>query len=233
MIEAMSHIGPATLYLGDAYVIRPALGRFDADVMDPQYLFDNSGGGAFRKARGASDQIVKEGLDQGFDHSIINPLLCGAVVVFCHNDQLPKLLTDVAGLFRRFALLSWIKPNPSPHRTKHYLADTEPYIHAWNEGYHPVGDHHDMHRWIEASSLPAKTYGHPTVKPDALMDKIIRNVNGESVIDPFMGTGSTGVAAIKAGKRFVGIERQKHHYLTAVERISKAWDEVQAGRAAA
>ena len=85
-------IGPATLYLGNAYEIRPRLGFMDADVMDPPYLFNNSGGGDFRKARGAADQIVAEQLDQGFDHTIINPLLCGAAVVFCHNDQLPQLL---------------------------------------------------------------------------------------------------------------------------------------------
>lgn len=213
-------IGSATLYLGDAYAIRPTLGWMDADVLDPPYAFNNSGGGAFRKARGASDQIVAEELDQGFDQTIINPLLCGAAVVFCHNDQLPGLLTYLDGGFHRFVLLNWIKPNPSPMANKHYLADTEPFVHAWNRGFHPQGDHHDKHRWITAGSMPAKTFGHPTVKPDAVMDKIIRNVAGESVCDPFMGTGSTGCAAIRAGKRFVGIERNPAHFMTAVARIS-------------
>lgn len=224
-------IGSATLYCGDAYAIRPTLGFFDVDCMDPQYLFDNSGGGAFRAARGASDQIVEEGLDQGFDHTIINSLLCGSVVVFCHNDQLPELLPYINGNFHRFALLHWIKPNPSPMRNKHYLADTEPYIHAWNRGYHPVGDHHDMHRWINASPLPSKVFGHPTVKPDSLMAKIMRNVGGESVCDPFMGTGSTGVAAIRAGKRFTGIEKNARHFETACRRIADAYE--QATREAA
>lgn len=221
MIEPVI-IGPATLYCGDAYEIRPTLGWFDADCMDPQYLFDNSGGGAFRKARGASDQIVDEGLDQGFDRTIINPLLCGAVVVFCHNDQLPKLLAYLDGGFHRFALLSWIKPNPSPMANKHYLADIEPFVHAWNRGYHPQGEHHDKHRWITAGSMPSKVFGHPTVKPLALMDKIVRNVAGGSICDPFMGTGSTGVSAIRAGKRFTGIEKNPRHFATAVERITAA-----------
>jgi hypothetical protein len=79
MTAACHTIGPHRLFLGDAYAIRPTLGWFDADVMDPPYLFDNSGGGAFRKSRGAADQIVAEALDQGFDHTIINPLLTGAV----------------------------------------------------------------------------------------------------------------------------------------------------------
>jgi site-specific DNA-methyltransferase (adenine-specific) len=220
--ERVEHFGNATLYLGDAYTIRPNLGWMDVDAMDPQYEFDNSGGGEFRKARGASDQIVAEGLDQGFDHSIINPLLCGSVVVFCHNDQLPKLLTYLDGSFHRFVVNFWAKPNPSPHRNKHYLADTEPYIHAWNRGHHPVGGHHDMHRWISAGSIPSKVYRHPTVKPDVVMAKIIRNLAGESVCDPFMGTGSTGVAAIRAGKRFTGIERNPVHFETACRRIAEA-----------
>lgn len=242
----MTHIekiGPASLYLGDAYEIRPTLGWFDADVMDPPYLFNNSGGGAYRAARGASDQIVSEGLDRGFDHAIVSPELCGAVVIFCHNDQLgdliPAIVEDelndfdallVADMFaalrpkfRRAALLTWIKPNPAPHRNKHYLADIEPYIHAWNQGFAPVGDHHDMHRWISAGSMPSKLYSHPTVKPDAVMDKIIRNVAGQSICDPFMGTGSTGVAAIRAGKRFVGIEKNPAHFDTACARIEAAF----------
>lgn len=222
------NIGPAILYHGDANEIRPTLGRFDADVLDPPYEFNNSGGGAFRKARGASDQIVDEALDQGFDHGIINPLLCGAVVVFCHNDQLPKLLPYLTGSFHRFVALQWIKPNPSPMRNKHYLADTEHFIHAWNRGFHPVGDHHDMHRTIEAMPMPSKTFGHPTVKPDKVMSKIMRNLNGETVCDPFMGTGSTGVAAIRAGKRFVGIEKNALHFATARERIAQAWAEMEA-----
>ena len=77
-----------------------------------------------------------------------------------------------------------------------------------------------MHRWISAASEPSKTYGHPTVKPAAVMGKIVRNVSGTSVCDPFMGTGSTGVAAIKAGKRFSGIEHNPVHFRSAVHRLS-------------
>lgn len=222
--QALAFIGPHRLWLGDAYAIRPTLGWFDAEVMDPQYLFDNSGGGAFRAARGASDQIVDEGLDQGFDQTIINSLLCGAVVVFCHNDQLPGLLTYLDGNFHRFVLNVWIKPNPSPMANKHYLADTEPFIHAWNRGFHPRGEHHDKHRWITAGSMPSATFGHPTVKPASVMDKIVTNVAGETVIDPFMGTGSTGVAAVRAGRVFTGIERNPRHFKTAVERITAAYE---------
>ena len=218
-------IGPHRLYLGDAYAIRPTLGWFDADVTDPPYEFNNSGGGAFRKARGASDQIVAEGLTNGFNHSIINTFLCGSTVIFCHQDQILKLLACLKGQFHRVALLHWIKTNPAPHRNKHYLADKEDYFHAWNRGFHPIGDHHDMHRTIEAPVQPSKLHDHPTVKPDVVMNKIMRNVNGQTVCDPFMGTGSTGVAAIRAGKIFTGIEHNAQHFETAVRRVRAAYQE--------
>jgi hypothetical protein len=240
-------IGPHRLYLGDAWAIRPTLGWQDCDIMDPPYAFNNSGGGAFRNARGSSDQIVKEKLDRGFDHSIIDPARSGSIFVFCHNDQLGDLIpaivedevndTDallVADMFvtlrakfSRAALCVWIKPNPSPMRNKHYLADMEPYVHAWNKGYHPIGNHHDMHRHHQAMPTQKKLYGHPTVKPDSLMNKIMRNVSGQTVCDPFMGTGSTGVAAIKAGKTFTGIEHNPTHFETAVRRISAAYEEAK------
>lgn len=217
----------ATLFLGDAYAIRPSLGFMDADVMDPPFLIRTSGGGRYRKVRKVIDEIADAGIDKGFDLSIINPLLCGAVVVFCHNDQLPALLPSLAGQFHRFALLDWTKPNPQPVANKHYRPDREFFVHAWSAGYHPQGELADKARSITAAPDRAlKTrFGHPTIKPPAVMDKIMANVAGRKVCDPFMGTGSTGVAAVKAGKRFYGIERDPRWFEAAVTRISEAVDE--------
>src|SRR3546814_9479918 len=89
----------------------------------PPYAFETSGGGKFRAARRHTDQIACEDLDQGFDHLIINPLLCGSVVVFCHNDQVPELSTYLSGSFERFAICNWIKSNPMPVANKHYQPD--------------------------------------------------------------------------------------------------------------
>lgn len=216
-------IGNATLYLGDCRDILPGLGWFDGLCFDPPYEFRAEGGGHYRAARQGMDQIIEEGLAEGFDHSIINPLLCGAVVVFCHNDQLPKLLPYLDGNFERFALCVWRKANPQPVANKHYRPVMEFYIHAWNRGFHPQGALADLDRQIVAMApRGAAKFGHATVKPDAVMDKILRNLAGETVCDPFMGTGSTGVAAIRAGRRFTGIERNPKHFETACQRIEAA-----------
>jgi len=222
-------IGPATLYLGDAYALRPTLGFHDADVMDPPYLINVSGAGHYRKKRPNFDRIAREDLHRGFNMTIINPLLCGAAVVFAHNDQLAGLLDRVQGQFHRHALCVWQKTNPQPIANKHYRSDVEYYVHAWNRGYHPAGSMAERLRVSRISSpRGAARFDHPTTKPDALMDKIIANVAGETVCDPFMGTGSTGVAALRAGKRFTGIEKDPHYFATAIRRLTAAVAELEA-----
>ena len=217
--------GSATLYCGDSYQILPKLGYVDAIVTDPPYEFRAEGGGMYRAARQGMDQILDEGLAEGFDHSIINPLLCGSVVVFCHNDQLPKLLPYLDGSFERQAVCIWRKKNPQPVANKHYRPVMEFYVHAWNRGHHPRGALEDLDRMIVAMSPRGEAkFGHATVKPDEVMDKIIKNVAPGVIADPFMGTGSTGVAALKAGRRFIGIEKNAAHFETACHRIRAASD---------
>lgn len=216
-------IGPHRLYFGDAYALVPILGRFDVLCMDPQYDFNNSGGGHWRKARrGGAMEIHRRGLDKGFNFEIIDPVLCGSVVAFCHDNSVPSLGAYLREKFHRAVLLHWIKENPAPHRNKHYLADEEFYYHAWARGSHPVGPHEAMRRSITCASVPSKRFGHPTVKPAPVMDKIMANVNGETVCDPFMGTGSTGVAAVKAGKIFTGIENDEASFNMAILRLYEA-----------
>lgn len=229
-------IGPAKLLLGDAYKIRPSLGFVDGEIMDPPYVIKTSGAGKFRKARPYLDQIAELGIDEGFDKTIINPMLTGSVCVFCHNDQVPELSSYLNGTFDRFVLGFWGKTNPMPVANKHLVPDAEIWIRSWNAGYHPVGELADKRRILRAEGddtdewpilgimervHPSKTFGHPTVKPLAVMDTIVRTTNGETILDPFMGTGSTGVSALRAGKRFIGIEMNPRFFDIAIERITE------------
>lgn len=212
-------IGDCTLYLGDSYEIAPTLGMVDALVTDPPYEFKTSGGGKMRKERKCLDEIQGESLDQGFDHSIINTLIYRSAFVFCHNDQLPELLTYMRGSFTQMALLcAWHKKNPPPFANKNYLPDTEFYINAWNKGGSPIGGISHKNRYTISNNGKSE-FDHPTVKPLPLMEKIMRNVNGVSVIDPFMGTGTTGIAAIRHGKTFIGIEKNEKYFDIACARI--------------
>lgn len=219
-------IGPHRLILGDAYETRPLLGWMDADIMDPPYKMRAEGGGRYRKERPHFDQIVEEELHKDFDRSIINPLLCGAAVVFASNDQLADVLAHLRGCFHRHALCVWQKPNPQPIANKHYRSDVEFYVHAWRRDHYPIGALAEKLRVTTTGSPRGSArFGHATPKPDILMNKIVGNVAGETICDPFMGTGSTGVAAVRAGRIFTGIEHNPRHFETAVRRITAAWQE--------
>jgi hypothetical protein len=216
-------IGPHRLFLADAYRLRPTLGFHDADVMDPPYLIRASGAGRYRKKRPMMDKLIAEGLHKGFDLTIISPLHCGSVVVFAHTDQLAPVLTRLASNWHRHALCVWEKVNPQPVANKHYRPDLEFYAHAWQPGFHPQGSMAELLRITKCGSpRMSQKHGHPTTKPAVLMDKIVANVAGTTVCDAFMGTGSTGVAAVRAGRIFTGIEHNPEHFETAVRRITEA-----------
>ena len=211
-----------SLWLGDCRDVLPLVGRVDAVVTDPPYEFESSGGGLFRASRmGWMESIIAAKLDKGFDHSFLTPTLSDSVVCFCHNDQIPALSNWFAEKFDRFALLMWHKSNPMPVANKHYVPDTELYIHAWNAAAHPVGELKSKGRWF-LHPVGSSKIDHPTVKPLPLMEKVVRNVQGRLILDPFMGSGTTGVACVNLGRSFIGIEREPKYFDIAVRRISDA-----------
>jgi site-specific DNA-methyltransferase (adenine-specific) len=214
-------IGSATLHLGDWRDVLPRERPYQAGVMDPPYEFDGSGGGAFRSARASMREIHATGLDRGFDHQVLKPELFESVAVFCHNDQLCILLPWLAERYARHVVLAWHKSNPIPLANKHYRPDTEFWIHAWNPGAHPIGDLHQKRRWF-VGPVGKSEFDHPTVKPHDLMLKVLQTVSGSEVVDPFMGTGSTGVAALALGRAFVGCEIEPKYFDIACRRIEAA-----------
>jgi site-specific DNA-methyltransferase (adenine-specific)/modification methylase len=62
---------------------------------------------------------------------------------------------------------------------------------------------------------------HPTQKPVSLMQWCVGFTKGQSILDPFMGSGTTGVAAIRAGRRFIGIEKEERYFDISVRRIQQ------------
>ena len=213
-----THTRYATLYLGDCAELLPEIGAIDALVTDPPYLINTSGSGKYRKQRRTMERITEAGIDKGFDIGRIDFSLYKTAVFFCHNDQIPIISPVLFDSFHRCVQLDWRKTNPQPFANRNYRPDKEIYFHAWNKKSHPSGSLSDLARSINAP-VGKSPYDHPTVKPDKVMDKIITNVNGDTVIDPFMGTGSTGVAAIRQGKKFIGIEKDSAFFNIAVARF--------------
>lgn len=214
--------GRVRLYRGDCFEILPTLGPIDALVTDPPYEFQASGAGVFRSRRRSMDAIQEHGLDKGFDVSLMTAAQFKSAVVFCHNDQLAELIPHLSEQFGRFAVCMWHKENPMPVANKHYRPDTEIYLHAWTAEGFPVGTLPEKARYFFAPVGSSAEFDHPTVKPLPLMLKVITNVQGETICDPFMGTGTTGVAAVQRGRRFVGIEREAKYFDIACRRLEAA-----------
>ena len=62
-------------------------------------------------------------------------------------------------------------------------------------------------------------FNHPCVKPDRLMVSLVGLMPGGTILDPFMGSGTTGIACIRTGRKFIGIEKDPKHFETACNRI--------------
>ena len=78
-----------------------------------------------------------------------------------------------------------------------------------------------------------KEFGHPTIKPLDITEKIIRNSSkeGQTVLDPFMGSGTTGVACINTNRNFIGYELNEEYFNIAQNRLREAWKEKHKNKA--
>lgn len=219
-------IGNARLYLGDASEIMPTVGHVDAVITDPPYEFSTSGGGIFRKNRTGMDRIAAAGLDQGFDIEVLTTAVAAgasSVAVFFHFDQVFALADwfERSGLERN-AMCFWRKTNPMPVANRHYQPEVEYYWHGWRKPF-GVGGALPQKRRVWDGKVGDSEFGHPTEKPLDLMAKIVVNASepGAVVVDPFMGTGTTAVAALRHGRKFVGIEHEVRWFDAACRRIER------------
>lgn len=208
--------GSIRLFCGDCLDILPTIepGSVDAVVTDPPYEITASGGGISATRKDLRDT---EGFtDCGFDYSILDRFdnwMC-----FGTLRQVPKLI-GAAGA-RRWMLITWNKPNPCPLVCGNYLPDTEYIVHAWRRGA-LAGSVADKSRFIVHRLGDKKDGTHPNEKPERVMEKLIGTACEKAgvVLDPFMGSGTTGVACVRLGRRFIGIENEPKYFAIACQRI--------------
>jgi len=191
-------IGDCTLYLGDCREVLPKLGKVDAVVTDPPYgIGDRMQGGTW----GAKEKYADfRAWDKAPTADLISDVIACAddVVIWGGNYfNLPPSR----------CWLVWDKKNAVPT-----MADVEL---AWSSVDMPA----------KRLSLPVGVHewGHPTEKPLSLMRWCVSMVGGDTVFDPFMGSGTTGVACVKLGRRFIGIEIEPKYFDIACRRIEAAY----------
>lgn len=200
MIEPVI-IGNATLYCGDCREILPALPVVTI-VTDPPYGINAAKRGAHSSIRDNDAWEQQDWDDSRPDAGTFRQLLMTSrEIAIWGGNYFADLLPASAGW------LAWIKPEAG---TGFSLADMEL---CWTNkpmaarvGHFPRRDGND----------------HPTQKPVAAMKWTIGFFKGGTICDPFMGSGTTGVAAVQMQRKFIGIEREPKYFDIACRRIEDA-----------
>lgn len=234
MVEPVT-IGNATLYLADCRDVLPTLSRVDAVITDPPYNVSENNGrdattaGKVKRADGSYREVQKDfgewdrGFDPGWLMDACLPIMRerGNFLAFCSD----RLVSDyVRGPLKHMRTMLWRKTNPAGSFNANYvsciewivwLSKDEPGIYTGSRARAPI---------FEYPSVHAAHREHPTQKPADLMAELIglHTAAAETVLDPCMGSGTTGVAAIAANRRFIGIEREPKYFDVACRRIEDA-----------
>ena len=199
-------IGDAELYLGDCLEILPTLGKVDAVVTDPPYGIADKWVGGSAKKSGWSNQHKMKDTRNKWD---AKPLGCDEVTLLLESAK--TVIIWGGNYFPLPPSRCWFVWN-KPERN-FTLAECEL---AWTN-FDNVARVFDCNR-----SDTHRT--HPTQKPLALMEWCIEKCKGaQSILDPFMGSGTTGVACANLGRKFIGIEIEQKYFDIACERIEAAY----------
>ena len=193
-----------TCILGDCLEVLPTLGRFDAVVTDPPYgtgfaaqptRYQRANGMQRRQWDAAAPQEAVETAINAANHAVI------------WGGNYFRLRPSRGWLV-------WSKTGNAPSMADLEMAWTSVDMNA-----------RSFEKSVKSASLEKDLQGaaHPTQKPVGLMEWSIEALPfSRSILDPFMGSGTTGVAAVKLGRKFTGIEIDGGYFDIACKRISDA-----------
>ena len=148
----------------------------------------------------------------------INRICRGSHYIFCGTLQISKILSYFKEVNLSTRMCVWQKSNPSPMNGQHiWLSGLECCAFAKNKNA-TFNEHCKSGIWKYPSS---RNKYHPTEKPLALFKYLIETSTnpGDIILDPCLGAGTTALAAIASGRRYIGIELFKDYYDIALQRI--------------
>jgi site-specific DNA-methyltransferase (adenine-specific) len=229
------------LWCGDCREILPTLRKFDAVVTDPPY----SSGGQFRGDR--SQSVAKKYVQSGSiftardefagDTRDQRSFLAWATMIFAHaysvtNDggilicftdwrQLPTMSDAVqCGGYVWRNIITWWKPGIRMQRGR--FSSSAEYALYCSKGVPQPGEKSPQNV-LSFAPVGGDEKEHIAEKPSELLAELISvSPQGAYVLDPFMGSGTTGVSAVKLGRKFTGIEIEPKYFDIACRRISEA-----------
>jgi len=196
-----------TIYLGDCRDIAPTLGKFDMLLTDPPYGMNYKSN---RREKHA--QLGGIAGDDQFPHWVFDYSGTHASFVFCRWDNLTELPAPKS-------FIVWDKG-------RHSMGDLEhEYGRQW-EGiaFYPGALHGFTRRpadIIRLPCVPSSALLHPNEKPAGLITNLLGHTKGETILDPFAGSGTTGRAAKDMGKTATLIELDEKYCEIAARRMSQ------------
>ncbi len=217
-------IGDCTLWLGDCREIMPMVGKVDAVITDPPYSANTHEMAKTNKGKGHGSKLVTfEALGAGEFAEVVDLCLGAArgwVVMTCDYQH----AADFVRHEKFIRLGAWVKPNPMPQVSADRPGqgfETVLILHsggvakAWNRGGGSGVWTVPVHSGAEV----------PTQKPLRLLSAFVTDFTapGQVILDPFLGSGTTAVAAMKYGRRCIGIEANEDHFDIACRRIEAAY----------
>lgn len=195
-----------TIYHGDCAEVLPELGRFDLLLTDPPYgmRFRSNHRLEKHKPIANDDSLPLSLIEQAIG------LVSKAAYVFCRWDNLPEMPPPKS-------VLAWVKNNWSMGDLKHEHG------RMWEACCFYAKEGHAFTKRIPDVLQVDRTGNdlHPTQKPVALMEQLIVANEGETVLDPFMGSGTTLLAAQLSGRHAVGVELEESYCEIAANRLAQ------------
>lgn len=228
-------IGRATLWLGDALEIAPMLGAVSHLITDPPYeAITQAAIGSVPKGnlKGASTRLGRpldfepiDAIRERVAH--LGEQSEGWFIAFCTPEGVGRWADVInEGPLKYKRACVWVKPDSTPQFNGQCPASgAENFVCAWaGEGHSRWNGGGKRGVYTHCVNNPERTGLHPTEKPRRLMSEIIADFTnpGETICDPFMGSGTTGVAAVMAGRDFIGIEQNETYFNLACQRIRDA-----------
>lgn len=204
-----------TLYHGDCRNILPELDPVDLVLTDPPYGINyvsnhNTGRG--------TRPITNDGarLSIALQRAVVPLLRTNHLLWFTRWDVWPDVWTEIGPWFPLRGMLVWDKGDPGMGDLSHWGPSYELIASA---GYGRITGGRDQ-SVLRYPKPPRTKRAHPTEKPLALLEYLIRKLDPSTVLDPFSGGGSTLLAARMAGRKAIGIEVDKRYCEITAERLS-------------
>lgn len=228
-------IGDCTLYQGDCLAVMDALGPVDHTISDPPYeeFMHKAKAAAARTLRTDGGAEIKP-LDFASIDVIRAPFTAlaaqkttGWFIAFCTPEGVKPWADEINPSPMKYKRACvWIKPDGTPQLNGQGPGmGYESFVCAWaGTGFARWNAGGKRGVYTHTVNPPDRDGRHPTEKPWRLMAEILTDFTkvGQTILDPFMGSGTTLVACAKMGRNGIGIEQDPAYFQVACERVEKA-----------